>query len=120
MAYRNDTPAPGPWQAKPASTKAIAFLRKLILSASIPARDAERIARYLDSGRATAGRVSAGIDWAKAEIDQRDQAQSASAQRKAQYHQAKANRPFRTAQQRHAVARAMQERAPQPADVLFH
>lgn len=78
MAYRNAN--------RPATEKQIAYLRKLILSSAIPASDADRVARYLDSGHACASRVSDGIDWAKGLIDGRDADRDASSDRKAAYH----------------------------------
>ena len=70
---------------RPASSKAINFLRKLCLSSAIPSEQAQATLRYLDSGNATVERVCAGIEWAKGRIASRDADRAASKERKAAY-----------------------------------
>ena len=68
-----------------------ALLNKLILSSVFSAEQAHRIAVWMASPAATKDRAKGIIDDALARIKARDEAKKASADRKAEYHENKAN-----------------------------
>ena len=68
-----------------------AFLSKLILSSTFTAEEAHRTAIWLNSPRATKEKATEIIDKALARIKKRDADRKASADRKAAFHENKAN-----------------------------
>ena len=68
-----------------------ALLNKLMLSSTFTAEEAHRTAVWLASPGATKERATEVIDDALSRIEKRNEAQKASADRKAEYHENKAN-----------------------------